>query len=171
MPAKRGMSVLDRFFSYVEPEPNTGCWLWTGVVGNNGYGRFFHGRNLQAHRASYMLLVGEIGDLLVCHKCDNKICVNPDHLFLGTHADNSADMASKGRQARQVRTKAIAASIKKTAKLNDDSVLVIFARRSAGVHDKDIANELGVSLSTIRHVVYGHSWKHVTRPAIEKSCM
>ena len=90
------------------PEPNSGCWLWIAAYNTNGYGYFRTGsmvnrtrRNEQAHRVSYKLYKGDIPQgLHVCHKCDNKSCVNPEHLFLGTVKDNMQDCVRKNRQKK-----------------------------------------------------------------------
>lgn len=75
-----------------------GCWEWQGVMHHSGYGCLRqNGKFAQAHRVSYAAFKGEPGDLLLCHTCDNPRCINPGHLFLGTHADNMADMKAKGR--------------------------------------------------------------------------
>lgn len=95
-----------RFFEKVQPEPNTGCWLWLGAeVGEMGYGSFFIGskklrtrRSGLAHRVSFWIAKRFLPDeLCLLHKCDNPRCVNPDHLFLGTRTDNNLDMKKKGR--------------------------------------------------------------------------
>lgn len=79
-----------------------GCWEWLGRPDRRGYGEFTTGgKKVRAHRFSYHLFVGDPGALFVLHRCDNPLCVRPDHLFLGTHADNMADMRAKGRGYRR----------------------------------------------------------------------
>lgn len=96
-------AVSGGFLHKIMPEPNSGCWLWMGVLDKDGYGHFGrgNGRPRIAHRLSYFLFVGEIpASLYVLHKCDVPCCVNPQHLFLGTAASNYADSAAKGRNCR-----------------------------------------------------------------------
>ncbi len=94
--------ILDRFLDFVSPEPNTGCWLWTGATSKCGYGRFGVGKHqggmVPAHRVSFALFHSVFDSALeVAHRCDVRICVNPEHLWLATHQENMADMKRKGR--------------------------------------------------------------------------
>jgi hypothetical protein len=98
-------TVEERFLAKVELEPNTGCWLWTGLLDRKGYGRFLVGsktdgshRMVSSHRVAYELYVGPIPAGMSClHRCDTPGCVAPPHLFLGTTRDNQTDMAKKWR--------------------------------------------------------------------------
>ncbi len=97
------MSPRERFNQKVEPEPNTGCWLWSGATHWNGYGNFrVYGRDseglLTAHRAAWVFENGQIPEgALVLHKCHVRRCVNPSHLYLGTNSDNQLDRVKAGR--------------------------------------------------------------------------
>lgn len=96
----------DSFHKYYLPDPNTGCWLWTGKIKEWGDTRGYFrtgGKDRFAHRVSYEIFCGEIPKgMNVCHKCDVTICVNPDHLFLGTQGDNMRDCSHKGRSSKHI---------------------------------------------------------------------
>jgi hypothetical protein len=154
------------------PEPNSGCWLWTGNLANSGYGRLLiHGRGptTAAHRASWAIHFGVPPQGLdVCHKCDNRLCVNPEHLFLGTRSDNMRDCAAKGRNASQRRPERcslIGNDIPRVkgeshylSKLTEQQVHVIRRSKDTTV---SLAHRFGVHRATVNKVRRGVAWKHL----------
>lgn len=103
----RKVSARDSFDAKYIPEPNSGCWLWLGAVNSRGRGSVGvpgKRQTISAHRLAFLLFRGPVPDgLHVLHACDTPLCVNPDHLFLGTHQDNMDDCLTKGRKAKGFR--------------------------------------------------------------------
>jgi hypothetical protein len=137
----------------VKKNETTDCWEWCGERSPYGYGRFTkEGKKQQVHRISYEIHCGVIPlGMCVCHRCDNRICVNPDHLFIGTHSENSADMVAKGRQVRGTDIP--------QAKLTEQEVISI--RGTHGLSHRKIARMYGVSPSQINDIRLGKWWKHL----------
>lgn len=152
-------SLKDMFEARYVPEPNSGCWLWFGPVNEHGYGTL---RNKYAHRVSYELHRGEVGALCVLHKCDVPACVNPDHLFLGTRADNIRDCHSKGRMFVQTKKHRMARGERVYgSKLTPEKVIEIRRRYAAGEQQIPLARIFGVTQGAIHSIVAGKTWKHV----------
>ena len=150
----------ERLARRTEVNPQTGCHEWTGAAFRNGYGTIYAaGKSLGTHRVAWELANGPIPDgLFVLHRCDNRLCVNPGHLFLGDHADNMADMRSKGRQARGERHG--------RAKLTVEQVIAIKAILASGaLTQRRLAGRFGVSLMAIYRISSGKTWAHVKAPA------
>ena len=131
---------LERFMENISPEPNSGCWLWTASCLRYGYGRFrMRGSETLAHRASYIIFIGEIpSGMCVCHKCDVRSCVNPEHLFLGTQSENIADAERKGRNAWGVRNRHNKLSEDEVRKIRMDQRPIAEIARSYNVTDTAI---------------------------------
>jgi hypothetical protein len=136
-----------------------GCWLWTASKNWAGYGKFWTGEVLTAsHRFSFELMHGPITNgRCVLHKCDNPACVRPDHLFLGTHADNIHDMMRKGRRGYT----GLRGTKNHKAKLTENHVRSIRRHLEQGSRRSEIAKQLGVNWSTIDRIAKGERWKHV----------
>jgi hypothetical protein len=154
-------SVSERLDYYSVPVTECGCYIWTGSVDGRGYGKLNVNKQiLSAHRLSYEENIGPIpSGLYVLHHCDIPACINPSHLFLGTHANNMADMVLKGRQSHgnnhgiQIRGEYHGGS-----KLTDDDVTKI--RSSSGLL-RIIAARFGVSEATVSMIRNHKRWKHI----------
>lgn len=126
------------------------CWLWNAAISSNGYGKacIVKGVFEQAHRLSWQIHFGPIPDNLhVCHRCDVRNCVRPDHLFLGTRIDNMQDCAIKGRQ---------------NSKLNPEAVRAIRDRHAQGERASMLAAEFRIDKSMVHLIVKRRYWAHVT---------
>lgn len=138
--------------------PITQCWRWSLMVDKDGYGAICVKRQkVRVHRLAYRLFVGEIPEgMLVLHSCDNPICFNPDHLYLGTHADHRRDMCLKGR-ANNPRGEAV-----NSAKLTEDQVREIRHLYTEGFSQRKLAGMFKVNSATIHPLVHRKTWKHVS---------
>lgn len=156
------MSAVDafreRFESKTMPEPNSGCWLWMAYVDEIGYGiTVFRRGQYKAHRVSWTIYRGEIPDgLKVLHKCDVRCCVNPDHLFLGTQADNVRDMFAKGRNRSP---KPLRGDANPMARLTGEHAWAIrHMVRLKLFTQAEIARDYGVSPMTISRIINNQTW-------------
>lgn len=150
-------SFEKRFWSKVQKTES--CWNWTASTKTGtGYGQISwnsDGDMIKAHRASYILHFGSFPEkLLVCHKCDNQRCVNPQHLFLGTSKDNHRDRNSKNRQAK--------GSQVGTSKLQEDEVRAIKNLRNLGVSVYSLSAFYKVSRNCIYSIINKKQWKHIS---------
>jgi hypothetical protein len=151
---KKFLPVRERFMLYVEK--TDGCWLWKGRK-NGGYGSFTlsPGNNWLAHRLSYYLFAADIpAGLNVLHRCDVRACVNPSHLFVGTHKDNTQDAIAKGRLAVGERNG--------LAKATEQTVRGIRAEYTGARGDlARLARKHNLAGRTIKKIVARVTWKHI----------
>lgn len=156
-----------RFWKQVDrSKGDDACWPWMGCDNGNGYGiARINKKTNHAHRVAYILSTGEILKdrmIIVRHKCDNKMCCNPKHLELGTHADNVSDW--------QLRLFDQKGEHNFAAKLTEEQVKEIRQRWANGEQQKNLAVEFGVNAGSINQIVHGWTWKHsfVGRKKIRK---
>lgn len=151
----------ERFAALHTPEPNSGCWLWDGHLSRRtGYGQFRIDPadiGIPAHRAAWLMHKGPIPPgMCVCHKCDERSCVNPDHLFLGTQADNMRDASAKGRMAWSLPRALPTGEDHHMAKLTSSDVAHIRASHKTGV---SLAKRYGISGNGISRIRRGLTYK------------
>lgn len=174
----------EAFWSRVERGP--GCWIWRGAVGSSGYGNVvIGGRTVGAHRLAYSMAFGDIQlGFVVRHRCDTKLCVNPEHLEVGTQAETVRDAATRGRLRRgdrhplranpslaargdrhgsKTRPESVARGERTgSAKLTESAVREIRARVAGGESQTSTARSFGVSQSTVSEIVARIRWAHVS---------
>jgi hypothetical protein len=158
----------DRFWSKVDASGD--CWLWTAAKARFGYGYFYDGKPALAHRVAFARARGPIpAGLCVLHRCDNPPCVNPDHLWLGTRADNNADRDAKGRDRRATGDRNASRKYPELyrgerngrARLTAANVSAIRARLATGEKQVSLAAEFGVCKQTINCIALGETWRGV----------
>ena len=163
--------VFDRFWEHVRMA-SSGCWEWTGADNRRGYGQVHVDKSrphVTTHRVAWELTYGLIPDgMFVCHRCDNRRCVNPGHLFLGTNIENMEDCRRKGRLATGLRNgqhtmpERRARGVRNaSAKLNPERVREIRRLAGEGTPSAQLASMFSVSLKTIWCVVMRSTWKEV----------
>lgn len=141
-----GVSTLERFMHYVFPMPKEiGCWMWTGSTNKQGYGQIRFGGKLRlsTHVSLDLFSNGLPDGMCALHKCDTPLCVNPDHLFVGTQKDNMKDMSSKGRANGGSR------------KMTIEQVKTI---RSSKQTQTSIASEYGLTQSAVSRILNNKTW-------------
>jgi hypothetical protein len=147
-------TAFDIIQSRSMPVTESGCWLWTGKTNQNGYGELRQNKKvIMAHRFSWMAVHGEMPTCQVLHRCDVRCCVNPEHLFLGTHDDNMADMANKKRSTHGVKNWC--------TKLSEEDVMRIRSLKGK-ISMTKLANEYGVSHSGISRIQNYKMWKQLS---------
>jgi len=148
-------TLEERFWTKVDVRGPDECWPWQGAK-SHGYGTIWlEGKNLRAHRMVWELTFGLIPDgFCVCHSCDNGLCVNPAHLFLGTQAENMADMKSKGRSSK--------GRLSGRAKLTEDQVISIRKEYAQGnITHMELGAKYNVVHRTIGFVTSRETWSHL----------
>ena len=138
-----------------------GCWIWAGPKHRSGYGIVkIKGVGVRAHRASHAAFTGLISDQsFICHHCDNKSCVNPDHLYEGTHASNMRDMVSRSRH-NAMQPGARCGEKNPKARLTIEKVMEVRRRLANGEAKKRVAREMCVAPQTIRDIASGATWRN-----------
>ena len=149
-------AVIQRFWSKIDKRSPAECWPWKAGTFRTGYGQFKTGRRSNSRLATRVMmeLCGyDVSGRFVCHRCDNPLCVNPGHLFLGTTQDNTRDRQSKGRQARGER--------QGSSVMTMERVLELRKCRERGDTFDALAAAFGISKSQVANIVRGRHWRHV----------
>jgi transposase len=155
---KRQRPMIEKLNERSKLNTETGCIEWTACKTKAGYGQLSVDRKMMfTHRLSYEANIGPIPEgLHVLHSCDNPCCINPDHLRVGTPADNAQDKIDRGR--------ILLGEKHGGAKITENDVIEILRLNEFGVSKKDLARAFGVSASSISLIVKGINWKHIPRP-------
>ena len=154
---------MDRFWSKVTILGYDDCWEWKAGGRGTGYGSIkVDGKAIDSHRMAWFLTYGELPKLLVCHTCDNRLCCNPSHLFLGTYQDNYDDMVSKGRRPSPDEVALVRGEEHWNSALTEKDVIEIREKHKSGKYTTtELSNKYKVTTRTIRSVVARETWKNV----------
>ncbi|MBU6408051.1 MAG: HNH endonuclease [Alphaproteobacteria bacterium] len=149
---RSGATLAERIAHYSDKSGGPdACWPWKAAITKSGYGQVSFGNDtsFRAHRAAWEIANGRSvpAGYFVCHRCDRRECVNPNHLFLGTHKQNMADMRAKGRAAHF------------KAKLTPDQIRTI--RTSSGISQRALASQMGVTQRSINMIKTGKTYRHI----------
>jgi hypothetical protein len=174
------LTTEERFFAKTKTSTTyswdgTACLEWTAYCDEDGYGTFYYqGKKKLAHRIAMVLAGVELGDLQVLHRCDNPPCVNSDHLFLGTNAENMADRDEKGRgnqprgerHGSRTKPERLARGLRNgsTKQPTPENIAIktkIFALQANGMTQRKVAEEVGFSVQLINCILSGNRWAHV----------
>lgn len=164
--ARRIRTLAERLWAKVDKTPGLGpngdCWEWRGYVHPTGYGQIAigntKGSNTNTNRAAYMVAKGEITDgLWVLHACDNRLCCNPDHLWLGTPKENTQDMIAKGRRRKAWET--LRGEDVLQSKLTEETVRAM--RAEPPMTFKALGEKYGVTAATANKVILRRTWDHI----------
>lgn len=147
------LNPVEKFWKLVDKRSEDECWPWLGAFDKDGYGQIWNGytgKMERAHRVSARLHLGDETGKVVCHKCDNPQCTNPNHLFFGTHLDNQNDKVAKQRHAK--------GESQGNSKLTEDDVAEIRARINEDY--RTLCNDFQLAPSTVYRIWNGQSWAH-----------
>lgn len=144
------MNTPQTFWPFVDKSGD--CWNWTGTLWFTGYGRYnYRDKSWKAHRLAWIFSGNQLSDSqCLLHACDNRRCCNPDHLFIGTRADNNLDKVRKGRQSK--------GEDYKRTRLTTEDILRI---RASDIPIHDLCEEYDISWSHINNIQHRRKWKHV----------
>ncbi len=148
-------SPISRFLSKFTKSDE--CWEWQAGIDQDGYGKFWDGKNrISSHRYSWIFHFGNIPEnLFVLHSCDNRKCVRPDHLFLGTNIQNMEDKIKKKRHSF--------GESNGQSKLKSNQIIEILSNHKNGISSKTMSNQFTVHKTSINNIIAGRTWKHINR--------
>ena len=146
--------IIHRILENISINEN-GCWEWNKSKSKSGYAKiWYRGSTMRGNRVSYLAFIGDIPEgILVCHHCDNRSCINPDHLFLGTHKDNCHDSIQKCRHAHGEKSS--------KSKLKSEHITEIRKLYSSGISQEKISKKYNVNQSCISSIILKKTWNHI----------